>query len=157
MFVGRDEAPYPYVPYITAAIALMDAEEGIDTVIVGEELGTRYSLYCGFCDLFNLPKVQHIHLGRLRGVGELDDVSKTRGTYKLRSYRERGFTPAAVREMLAYACLKNPHAPFAVENVRAQPKLIALTQLDPCAPRAPMHASAVGESAAEWNGAEAAR
>jgi len=124
VLIREDSPQYPYVPYLTATIAFMDHMEGIDTLICGDELLSRYALYCWMSEKMGLPIMKHVFMPRLRGNGELDTVSKTAGTYKIRTFRKRGYSPEMVRTMLAYACLKDPHGQWAVSNIRPQPRLV---------------------------------
>lgn len=124
--VREDSPQYPYAPYLTAESVLLDAWAGIDTMIVGDELLSRYSLYQWMAEQLNVPQIKHIYLPRLRGRsqgGELDHVSKTRGNHKLSRFMEARNAPKEVRFVLREACLTNFAGEWDWQNIRPQPRL----------------------------------
>lgn len=125
---------YPYVPYLTLVKVIQDHREGIDTLIRGEDLVTEFALYHYFCHILKIPVPTLYYLPRLRqlvhsfwGMGakelELSDVSKTAGNCKLAEFRERGWTPTQVTNMLAASCLQDPAKGWTFENVKVRPYL----------------------------------
>lgn len=141
--VGAAYLPYPYDAFLTVEKIFFDSLAGVDLLIRGEDLLGEYALYQ---DLWRqwagLPLPHHVYLPRLSGAREFEVVSKTNGEHKVRQYRERGFSADQVREMLSFACLRDPHGPFSVDNVKAHPRLIGTADWWQVDPRDPIHASA---------------
>lgn len=128
-FLVREDSPqYPYAPYLTAEVALYDAWAGINLLIVGDELMSRYALYCWMSEQLGLPLIQHVYLPRLRDKpganGELDIIAKTVGNHKLKTYRDRGMTPQDIEYLLRQSCLVDPAGEWDYRNVKPQPRLI---------------------------------
>ena len=121
VLIREDSPQYPYAPYLTAEVALLDSWSDIDLLIAGDELLGRYALYCYMSERMGLKQIQHVYLPRLRNGGELDVISKTVGSYKVESYRKRGYTPDGIRELLRDACLKRWADGWDYHNVQCQP------------------------------------
>jgi glutamyl/glutaminyl-tRNA synthetase len=121
--------PYPYTPYLTAVKVAQDHREGIDLLIRGSDLIDEFSLYCYFCDLANVPKPAFCYVPRMLrnngafggGLIELTDVSKTLGGCSVKEYRDAGWEPAELVEMLADSALVDPAKGWAYENVKKSP------------------------------------
>ena len=120
------ERPYPYVPYQTALKVAIHRKNGVDLLIRGEDLATEFGLYCHFCTLLGFPIPKMYFIPKLMdGVsGELCDVSKTKGTHKICTYRERGFSPESLIEILSHSCLNDPTLGFELNNIKKFPRLI---------------------------------
>jgi glutamyl/glutaminyl-tRNA synthetase len=115
---------YPYVPYLTACKVAWDHLLGVGHVIRGDDLITEMSLYAYFRERLGYPIPEQTFLPRLRlREGELTDVSKTAGNWKLRDLREQGWTPDRVVNLLADSCLINPAAGWSCANVKPSPTL----------------------------------
>ncbi len=112
---------YPYQPRLSAERALLDDMLGVTHVIRGEELATDLSLHSWFCDLFGLAIPTFIFLPRVEG--SRGDISKTAGGSTLAELRANGYTPHAVRQMLARGCLIVEANGWGLENLKAQPRV----------------------------------
>lgn len=124
---------YPLVSYLTASKVIQDHREGIDLLIRGMDLLTEHNLYGYLCRLLGFPIPTMQYVPRLRrlltpfsqgALGELSDVSKTAGGYKIADYRAAGWNPESVVAMLAESCLKDPAAGWTFENVKDRPVLL---------------------------------
>lgn len=123
--IVRDDAPqYPYAPYLTSEVAINDAMDGVTHIIAGDELLSRYSLYEWFRRMYGLPVVRHIFIPRLKAGGELANVSKTAGNYKLDDYKLLGWSPRDLDVALRASCLIDPRGEWDWRNVKAQPRLM---------------------------------
>src|SRR5574340_100260 len=113
---------YPYTPYYTLEKVWLDFQEKVSTLIRGIDLVTEYAFYEYVVDALALPKVQHIYLPRLRQEsGELANLSKTEGNWKIGELKELGFTPQEIKHHLAMSCLANPSGEWSVDNVLPNP------------------------------------
>lgn len=119
------KAIYPYVPWLTAAKVCWDHSQQITHVVRGDELLSEASLYAFICQSCGWPIPEQIFIPRLKtaGGGELSDISKTVGNWKLCDLREAGWSPDRVRAVLAVSCLKHPCDGWTVENLKEQPAL----------------------------------
>ena len=118
------DRPYPYVPYLTAVKVAQDHREGCDLVIRGDDLVTEFSLYFYFCRILEITPPAFQYVPKLTRSGEdLSDVSKTSGDLKVADFRNRGWTPAQVVELLAESCLVDPAVGWRYDNVRLQPAI----------------------------------
>jgi glutamyl/glutaminyl-tRNA synthetase len=127
------EFMYPYVPYLTLVKVVQDHREGIDTLIRGEDLITEYSLYSYFCQMLEIPTPKFYYLPRLRrtlrqygpsnNTAALTDVSKTSGGYKMMTFREKGWDPKQLIEVLGHSCLIDPAKGWTYENIKQAPAL----------------------------------
>jgi glutamyl/glutaminyl-tRNA synthetase len=116
--------PYPYAPYLTAEKVLLDCMSYINLLIRGDDLITEFSLYTYFCDLWGLPKPRQVYLPRLRienGKELQSEVSKATGSYKVKGYRERGYSADELKANLAEACLIDPNKGWLLKNIKARP------------------------------------
>ena len=123
---------YPWEDWLTIEKVYMDACAGIDLVIRGIDLLAEYALYQHMWNEYvsiesngDVPP-EHVYIPRLiAGVheGQIDNVSKTNGTYKLRTFREKGVTPEQLDTMLRYACLEYVHGDWDWHNLKARPML----------------------------------
>jgi glutamyl/glutaminyl-tRNA synthetase len=121
--------PYPYTPYLTAVKVAQDHREGIDTLIRGDDLVDEFSLYCWLCEVAMIPKPAFYYVPRMMrnngamggGLTELTDVSKMLGGCSVKEYRDAGWEPGELVEMLAESALVDPKLGWAYENVRKQP------------------------------------
>jgi glutamyl/glutaminyl-tRNA synthetase len=122
---GKTYTPYPYVPWITAEKVIMDFMGDINLLVRGEDLAGEFSLYQYFIDLWGLRPVKQVFLPRLLcpEMGEVGDLSKTIGNYKVADLRSAGMEPGEVRHWLAASCLEDEDGPWSIENVKAQPML----------------------------------
>lgn len=114
---------YPYQPLLSAERALLDDMLGVTHVIRGEELATDLSLHSWFCDLFGLRIPKFIFLPRVEGGR--GDISKTAGGCTLAELRANGYTPGAVRQLLARGCLIAEASGWGLENLKPQPRVPA--------------------------------
>lgn len=117
------EAGYPYVPHLTAEKVLYDYLDGCNLIIRGEDLLDEWALYYYFADLWGLPPSRQVFLKRLEleSGEQMLDISKRKGGWKIRGYREQGWSPDKLRMMLAETCLIDPEKPWLVSNCRIQP------------------------------------
>ena len=123
---------YPYVIYLTAMKVAQDYLEGIDTLIRGDDLLDEFSLYCWFCQCAGIPTPKFYYVSRMmRAAGllntsktDLSNVSKTEGGYRISEYRQNGWTPERLIDMLANSALINPKSDWVFENVSEQPMVM---------------------------------
>jgi glutamyl/glutaminyl-tRNA synthetase len=120
---GMSNSWYPYTRYLTARVAWLDAQQGIDYVVTGIDLLPRFSLYCDCCEAMRLPIPRQRFMPRLMSErdGELDTVSKTGGQWQVGALRDAGVPPERVLDALAHACLIQPHAGWDIDNIHDQP------------------------------------
>jgi len=127
---------YPVVSFLTASKVIQDHREGIDLLIRGMDLLTEHCLYGYFCRLLGYPMPQMLYVPRLvyrksanysyyvgEEAEELTDISKAKGGFKIREYREAGWKPEELVAMLAVACLEEPAAGWIFGNVKESPAL----------------------------------
>jgi glutamyl/glutaminyl-tRNA synthetase len=121
------DSPYPFAPHITAEAVISDYLQENNLIITGEDLLSRYSLYAYFCELWGLPQPRQVFIPRLRlaNGGELTDVSKTLGNFKISDLRDQGHTADEIRGVLAEACLIDPAGLWLVTNLKQRPVLEA--------------------------------
>lgn len=112
--------PYPYAPEMTAEAVVLDYMDAITCLIRGEDITFQGSLYWWFCDLWRLPMPQQIYIDRITSLrdGELTEVSKSKGGYELSYFRQKGYTPENIREMLGEICKKDTDGPWSLENLK---------------------------------------
>ncbi|MCK9458390.1 MAG: glutamate--tRNA ligase family protein [Proteobacteria bacterium] len=124
-FVRNEDRPYPFIPLITAIKVVQDHREGCNIIIRGEDLVSESSLYYYFCRLLGFvpPKLCYIPKLIQRDGQDLSDMSKTRGNFKIKDYRERGYAPQDVLNLLAEACLEKSDGGWYVENTKKNPVL----------------------------------
>ncbi len=120
---GTSIQMYPYTPYKTAIKVIMDSMLGVSLLIRGEDLLGEHSLYCYFCDIFELYSPAHIYLPRLRVGPNNAEISKTLGNLTLANLRQQGYSPSQVFDLLADACLVMPGTPWLVEHIKSAPHL----------------------------------
>jgi len=116
--------PFCLMTYITAERVVLDHIAGVTLVIRGHELISETALYQYFCYLFGFSVPKFVYLPRLRGAdgGELADISKTAGNWKLRDLLAR-WSAQDIIYKLSFACLKEPDQPWRVANVKPEPRL----------------------------------
>lgn len=115
---------YPYTPYYTLEKVWLDFQENINLLVRGIDLITEFAFYEYFVDIMGLPRVHHVYLPRLRdSSGELSNLSKTVGNWKIRELRDRGREPDEIKRLLAVSCLSNPNGPWSIDNVKLNPVL----------------------------------
>jgi glutamyl/glutaminyl-tRNA synthetase len=112
---------YPYVPEQTSTRVIMDNMLGITHVIRGDDFLTEYSLYRYFCDLFELPAPQFIHLPKLAGIG--GDISKTSGGYTLAELRSCGYNKDDILHILKTSCLLWYNNDWSLYNLKQYPRI----------------------------------
>jgi glutamyl/glutaminyl-tRNA synthetase len=120
------DRPYPYVPYLTAIKVVQDWREECSVLIRGEDLLSEFSLYCHFCRLLNIPIPEFHYVPKLMQdnkdeIFDLSDVSKTKGNFKLRDYREKGYTKEQVINILEEACLIDKQKGWDYDNIKKNP------------------------------------
>jgi glutamyl/glutaminyl-tRNA synthetase len=110
---------YGYTPLFTLEKVWMDFKEGVNILIRGEDLIAEYSLYAYFVDLLGLPRVEHWYLPRMQNpTGEMSNLSKTNGEYKIIDLRNVGVTRGEVFQCLRASCLKDRSGEFILSNIR---------------------------------------
>ena len=126
ILVRDDASQYPDAFYVIAETVWNDWKDHIDTLIIGDELLSRWSCYRLIAYLLNhnIPQIDTvIHLPRLRDGYELASVSKTEGNYRVQDYIDRGYTPKEIETILRYACLTDVHGDWDWRNVKQAPML----------------------------------
>jgi glutamyl/glutaminyl-tRNA synthetase len=120
--IGINAPMYPYAERLTAEKCVMDHIQGMTWIIRGHDLLTEDCLYRYFVDKLELSQPRMTYIPRLEFEG--DEVSKTRGNYKIRDYRALKIDPQReLIELLALDCLKDPFGGWFVDNVKARPVL----------------------------------
>jgi glutamyl/glutaminyl-tRNA synthetase len=124
--VGDTAEHYPYTVYLTARVAYLDHMAGVDCVIVGHDLLSRYSLYCYVCETLGLPIPRQVFLPRLvyDDGGQVGAVSKHGGAMRIVALREAGMQPGRVLELLRRACLKDWQGEWSLDNIQPRPALL---------------------------------
>jgi len=117
---------YPYTPYLTAAVVLSDACLGINMLIGGIDLLSRYSLYCWFCDKWNKPQIRHCFLPRWAGL------SKSKNAQSLRTWLDQGATVESLLATAKEICLIDPTGPWSLENVKAKMEIGTVSRVPGC-------------------------
>lgn len=121
LMMGRpDIENYPYTPYMTGEKVWLDYMEGVNLLARGVDLTSEFSLYCYYCQLWDLPRPEFWIIPRLRSG---TDISKHSGGYRIAEYRANGWTPAEVLALLRKACLYNDRYGFRPDNLRPDPCL----------------------------------
>lgn len=126
-FLFTNANSFPYAPELTQEAVILDYLDAVSHLIRGAELSFQGGVYALICDLWRLPQPYQIYLDRmtvLKKDGTIEEISKTVGNYKVCDFREKGYDPSFVREMLAVACLKNFPGPWAVDNIKMHPMII---------------------------------
>lgn len=119
--IGDDVLLYPLTPMLTAEKVVMDYMEGVNLLIRGVDLLSEYSLYQYYCERFELPRVRHVYLPRLRWAR--GDMSKSGGAQTVCDLRNNGYTPQQVRDMVEAACLRIPANGWTFQNLKGEPRL----------------------------------
>ena len=119
--IGDDVLLYPLTPTLTAEKVVMDWMEGVNLLIRGLDLLSEYSLYQYYCERFELQRVRHIYLPRLRWAR--GDMSKSGGAQSVSDLRQNGYTSEQVRVMVETACLRNVANGWTLQNLKSEPRL----------------------------------
>lgn len=121
----RAQPFYPYAPAYTAERAFMDRIEGVNWLIRGIDLITECAFYEYVRNWFGYPAVRQTYLPRLKqeSGGQLSPVSKTLGGNTIADSRN-ALGDRGVLEVLRHSCLIDPAGPFAVRNVKSDPRLV---------------------------------
>lgn len=119
--MGTTYIPYPYTARQTVERVIMDNMLKVTHVIRGDDFSTEFSLYCYFCQRFNLPTPEFIFLPRLISI--FGDISKTNGGYKIADFRDNGYSAEQLKRMLAEACLIYPNNGWEIYNIKSNPKI----------------------------------
>jgi glutamyl/glutaminyl-tRNA synthetase len=116
---------YPYVPYLTAVKVVQDYEEGCNLLIRGEDLIDEFSLYCYFCQLLNFPIPEFVYVPKLKQISgsDLADVSKTKGEFSIRYFKEQGYHPSEIMDILEQSCLVEPSIGWKYTNIKSNPTI----------------------------------
>jgi len=116
-----DWVAFPYVCQQTAERVIMDHAIGVTHLIRGDDFATEYALYCYFCQLFDYPIPEFVFLPRLSGIS--GDISKSHGGYKIVNFREEGYSPDKLKQLMMEACLHYPKNGWELYNIRSNPRL----------------------------------
>lgn len=120
--MGNRWIPYPYDPNETAERVVYDYLGKITHLIRGEEFLTEFSLYCLFCEDWNINMPDFVMIPRLVGFhGE--DISKTNGGYTIAELRHDGYTQDFIKDMLADSCLEVPPNGWTIHNLKREPRI----------------------------------
>ena len=119
--IGVSYAPYPFAERLIAENVAMDWRQLVTWVICGHDLLTRDNLYRYFVDKLELAQPRMTYIPRLEFAG--DEVSKTKGNYKIRDYRMTGMQSLPLIDLLAEDCLIDPEGGWFVDNIKARPVL----------------------------------
>ncbi len=122
----KNTRTYPYTPHLTALKVVQDWKEECNLLIRGDDLVSEFSLYCHFCKLLNIPIPKFYYVPRLmqgnkNKISELCNVEKTQGNFKLRDYKEKGYTPEQIKKMLEKACLIDKTKGWDYKNIKKNP------------------------------------
>lgn len=121
---GMDEVVfYPYAPRLTIDKVIMDALDSINLLIRGFDLVTENNFYEFCCDLLGIIPPHMHYLPRLvkKDGGQLIPLSKTEGGFKISDYRNRGYKPDDVLDLLRQSCLIDPSGSWLISNVKDNP------------------------------------
>lgn len=115
---------YPYAPWLTAEVVILDHLSDIDLVIVGIDLLSRYSLYSNICERMGYAVPRQVFVPRLQDGtgGEIASVSKTVGNHRLRHYHDDlHWTPRIFKEFVAECYLVDPAKGWKLDNIKPNP------------------------------------
>lgn len=121
-YPNMDMELYPDAHWLTAEVVWLDHRNGVDCLIAGNDLLSRFSAYRLIEQLFGYKKFPHYYLPRL--VDEDGGISKTNGKWQIAEMRDAGWTPSEIRALLAGSCLKDSTMEWRIDNIKSQPKLI---------------------------------
>jgi hypothetical protein len=114
--VGIPYSFYPLVPSITMEKVAFDFIDEVNLLIRGFDLLTEDCYYRDYCVDFQIRIPRMVYIPRLDFEG--DEVSKTKGNFKLRDLRH--IEPGEVIQSLAVDCLKSPSDGWRVDNLKSQ-------------------------------------
>lgn len=118
---------YPYVPRLTLEKVWMDYRLNVNCLIRGMDLITEYALYEYYCDLLGIRLPRQVYLPRLNleksVASNINDLSKTRGNWKIRELREKGWSAEYVMDVMKKSYLIDPEKDWSIENVKDKPVL----------------------------------
>lgn len=113
---------FPCAPFVTYSKVIYDELRGVNVLIRGDDLRSEFALYQYFRNLLRLPEIDHYYLPRLYGPeGEI--VSKFHGAKTILEYKDAGWTPEDLKDLLAESTLKDPAAGWRLTNVKKHPRL----------------------------------
>lgn len=124
--VVGEPTQYPYWPYVTAEKVYFDSMADVTHVIRGFDLRSEFWGYIYYWRKFvggRPPKHQYIPR-LLSNESEIDTVSKTVGTFKIATLREKGCKPKDILNYLRLSCLVDPAGEWTFENVKPHPQMI---------------------------------
>ena len=121
--------PMGCTTYVIFEKVVLDYVENTNCVIRGYEFISDFSLYVFLCYRLGFPVPWLLYVPRLRTDtgGELSDISKTRGNFKLSSLYKAGVPAESVLALLREACLVDPAGLFVRDNLKLEP---AVAQVD---------------------------
>lgn len=103
---------------------ILDHAAGVTVAVRGLELLQENALYLYLCGIFGYQAPRMIYIPRLMcHDGELADISKTQGNYKIDDLRREGASPEQIKDTLRRACLRDPSASWGIENLKGAPVL----------------------------------
>ena len=120
-------AAFGLTSFISAERVVSDHMLGANLLIRGNELLSENGHYLYLCALFGFEPPTMWYIPRLMtaDADDLGDVSKTAGNWKIKDIRERGHSPALVRQVLAESCLIDLRYGWSLDNIKPRPVLAA--------------------------------
>lgn len=122
---------YPFDNFLTFEKVYIDSLCYIDLLIRGIDLLPEFSLYNHFWTMWlKRPPPEHVYLPRLQYQNgeQIDNVSKTNQTHKIRTYRERGIKPGDVLWMLRRSCMIDVYGDWDWHNIAPRPILLPMLE-----------------------------
>jgi len=119
-----DKSFYPFVPDITARKVIQDCLNDVRVLIRGIDLITEFSLYNYYCMLWDIIIPKQIFLPKVKMLeedGRTSGISKTLGSFTIKSFRERGVPAKEIWHMMADSCLLNPNGSWTINNIKSNP------------------------------------
>lgn len=114
---------FPYAPYVTFSKVIYDEVCGVNVLVRGDDLRSEFSLYQHYRAEFGLPEIPHYYLPRLYQTNG-GILSKFHGARPVLAYREGGWSPDAVKGLLAQCALKDKSRGWRLDNVQRSPRLV---------------------------------
>lgn len=133
---------YPFTDYFTLEKVWLDFEEGVNTLVRGEDLIDEFALYCHYVEAIGLPRVEFVYVPRVDMVGfnvfdptVASSISKSNGNLQLGSLIgqlvRKGYSNRDFWVEMQAACLKDPIDCWTLDNIKVAPAVQGmLVELD---------------------------
>ena len=113
---------YPYSDYLTFTKVVYDELIETNVVIRGDDLRSEFALYQHWRKWLNLSEIDHYYMPRMYAHDDAI-ISKFQGAKSILEYKQLGWLPADILDLLAKSALKQPDEGWNVYNVKREPRL----------------------------------